>query len=211
MPTLELGFLSSHGGSNMQAIIDASMEGRLDARLCVAISNNSGSTALERARRAGIPAYHLSSHTHPDPDDLDRAILETLRRHGVGLVVLAGYMKRLGPRTVAAYRARILNIHPALLPKFGGQGMYGRHIHEAVLAAGERATGVTIHLADEEYDQGPVLAQTVVPVREDDTAETLAARVLEREHQFYVETLQRIGRGEIDLDARDRRAGTIGG
>ncbi|HHX64545.1 MAG TPA: phosphoribosylglycinamide formyltransferase [Chloroflexi bacterium] len=200
-PTLRLGFLASHGGSNMQAIIDACKEGRLDATPCVVISNNSNSMALERARREGIPCVHLSRVTHPDPDALDRAVLDTLRKHEVNLVVLAGYMKKLGPRTLAHYQRRILNIHPALLPRYGGKGMYGQHVHEAVLAAGESETGVTIHLVNENYDQGPIIAQRRVPVLPGDTVESLAERVLEQEHRLYAETLQRIARGEIDLDS----------
>jgi phosphoribosylglycinamide formyltransferase-1 len=113
--------------------------------------------------------------------------------------VLAGYMKKIGPRTLARYRGLVLNIHPALLPKFGGQGMYGRRVHEEVLAAGDRMTGVTVHLADEEYDRGPILAQREVPVVRGDTVDSLAARVLEAEHALYVETLARIARGEIRL------------
>ena len=200
MKDLRLGFLSSHGGSNMQAIIDACRQDRLDADLCVVISNNSCSTALERARREGIPHFHLSNKTHLAPELLDRAILETLEIHGVDLVVLAGYMKILGPRTISRYRGRILNVHPALLPRFGGEGMYGKRVHEAVLAAGETVTGVTIHMVDEEYDHGPIVARCEVSVLEDDTVDSLAERVLRREHGFYVETLQRISRGEIDLD-----------
>jgi len=196
-----LGFLASHGGSNMQAIVDACKEGRLHAELAVVISNNSESTALERARREGIPRYHLSSATHPDPAQLDAAIMRALEDHGVDLVILAGYMKLLGPQTLARYRGRILNIHPALLPKFGGKGLYGKKVHEAVLAAGERVTGVTIHLVDERYDAGPIVAQSEVPVLEDDTVDSLAARVLEREHQLFAETLEKIVQGEIDLDA----------
>lgn len=195
-----LGFLSSHGGSNMQAIIDACKEGRLHAEPAVVISNNSESTSLERARREGIPGYHLSSATYPDPARLDAAITRTLEDHKVDLVVLAGYMKLLGPQTLTRYRGRILNIHPALLPKFGGRGLYGKKVHEAVLAAGERVTGVTIHLVDKRYDAGPIIAQREVPVLEDDDADTLAARVLETEHQLYAETLERIVQGKIDLD-----------
>jgi len=185
----------------MQAIVDACKEGRLHAELAVVISNNSESTALERARREGIPRYHLSSATHPDPAQLDAAIMRALEDHGVDLVILAGYMKLLGPQTLARYRGRILNIHPALLPKFGGKGLYGKKVHEAVLAAGERVTGVTIHLVDERYDAGPIVAQSEVPVLEDDTVDSLAARVLEREHQLFAETLEKIVQGEIDLDA----------
>jgi phosphoribosylglycinamide formyltransferase-1 len=129
------------------------------------------------------------------------AILHTLQEHKVDLVILAGYMKLIGPQTLERYRGRILNIHPALLPKFGGKGLYGRAVHEAVLAAGERVTGVTIHLADERYDRGPIIAQCEVPVAEDDTPDSLSARVLEREHEFFVETLQKIVQGQIDLEA----------
>jgi len=183
----------------MQAIIDACKDGRLKAQLCVVISNNSGATSLERARREGIPSYHLSSKTYPDAEDLDRVILETLQKYGINLVILAGYMKLLGPRSVSRYQGRVLNIHPALLPKFGGKGLYGRAVHEAVLTAGERETGVTIHIVDEQYDHGPIIAQCRVPVKAGDTADSLAERVLRREHEFYVETLQRIEQGEIRL------------
>lgn len=199
MPTLHLGFLASHGGSNMQAIIDACKQGRLDAAPCVAISNNSESVALQRARKADIPAYHVSAVTHPGADE-DREILRVLRRHGVDTVVLAGYMKRIGPETLAAYRGRILNIHPALLPKYGGRGMYGKRVHEAVLRARERVTGVTVHVVDDLYDHGRILAQCDVPVRQGDTAEALAERVLREEHRLYPDTLRRIAAGEIVLD-----------
>ncbi len=196
---LELGFLASHGGTNMQAIIDACKEGRLRAEPRVVISNNSGSGALERAGREDIPAHHLSNRTHPDPGELDKAILATLQQHQVELVCLAGYMKRLGPATLSAYRGRILNIHPALLPKFGGRGFYGDAVHKAVLAAGEMESGASVHLVDEEYDHGPILAQRRVGVRPDDTPDTLAARVLEQEHVLYAETLQQIATGQIQL------------
>ncbi|HYL79216.1 MAG TPA: phosphoribosylglycinamide formyltransferase [Candidatus Acidoferrum sp.] len=198
MGTLHLGFLASHGGSNMQAIIDACKAGRLCAKPCVVISNNSDSMALQRAKSEGIPAHHISSQTHPG-DAEDREILRVLRLHGVDTVILAGYMKRLGPLTLADYRRRILNIHPALLPRFGGQGMYGRHVHEAVLAAGEKVTGVTVHVIDEHYDTGPILNQCRVPVEPGDTVETLSARVLKHEHRLYVETLQKISEGQIVL------------
>ena len=198
MATLHLGFLASHGGSNMQAIIDACKDGRLDARPCVVISNNSDSMALQRARNEGIPCSHISGATHPGSAE-DEEILRVLRRHAVDTVILAGYMKILGSVTLHAYRGRILNIHPALLPKFGGKGMYGKRVHEAVLAAGERVTGVTIHLIDENYDTGPIVNQCQVPVLEGDTADSLAERVLKHEHALYVETLQKISDGRIRL------------
>jgi len=118
----------------------------------------------------------------------------------VDTVVLAGYMKQIGPETLAAYGGRMLNIHPALLPKFGGRGMYGRRVHEAVLNAGEKVTGVTVHLVDDVYDHGRVLAQCEVPVHEEDTADSLAERVLREEHRLYSETLRRIAAGEIVLE-----------
>lgn len=198
---LRLGFLASHGGTNLQAILDAITSGRLPAHACAVICNNSSATALERARKLNIDALHLSNSTHPRPGALDAAILTALQERGVNLVVLAGYMKKIGPAVLAAYARRVVNIHPALLPKYGGQGMYGMRVHEAVLAAGEQATGVTVHLVDGEYDRGPILAQVRVPVQPGDTPETLQARVLEQEHRLYTETLRRIATGELNLDA----------
>jgi len=194
---MNLAFFASHRGSNMQVVIDACKEERLQACPCVVISNNSRAEALARARQEGIPHYHRSSKTHPDPAQLDAEVLRLLLHHRTDLVVLAGYMRKLGPKTLAEYRGRVINIHPALLPKYGGRGMYGMHVHNAVLAAGERETGVTIHLVDEEYDQGAIIAQTHVAVLETDTVETLAQRVLEIEHQFLVETLVRVTSGEL--------------
>ena len=197
---LALGILASHGGTNLQAIVDACRDGTLGAEVRVVISNNSRAFALERARRANIPAVHLSAATHPDADDLDRAIADALVGYGVSLVILAGYMKLLGPCVLGAYRNRVLNVHPALLPKFGGRGMYGERVHAAVIAADERESGATVHIVDGRYDNGPVVAQATAPVLPGDTPETLAARVLEREHALYARTIQRIASGEIDLD-----------
>jgi phosphoribosylglycinamide formyltransferase-1 len=194
-----LGFLASHNGTNMQSIINACRRGRLSAQPVVVISNNGSSGALERAENEGIPAYHIGSKTFPDPDDLDRAICETLKRHEVDLVILAGYMKRLGPRTLAQFKGRIINIHPSLLPKYGGRGMYGEKVHEAVLASGDRETGVTVHVVNEDYDAGPILAQVKIPVREGDTVRSLSDRVLAVEHETYVDTLAGILSGEIKL------------
>lgn len=199
MAKLKLGFLASHGGSNLQAMVDACRGGVLDGEARAVVSNSSRSGARTRAERAGIPFYHLSSATHPDADALDTAILHALQTRGVEIVCLAGYMKKLGARMLATYRGRILNIHPSLLPKFGGQGMYGMRVHEAVLAAGESESGATVHLIDGEYDHGPVLAQEAVPVRAGDTPELLQARVLAVEHRLYTATLQKIAAGSIVL------------
>lgn len=196
---MNIGFLASHTGSNMQAIIDACKSGALQANPAVVISNNSNSGAITQAKREGIPFYHLSQTTHPEQEKLDQAILDTLLKHDVDVVVLAGYMKKLGPKTLSHFKGAILNIHPALLPKFGGKGMYGIHTHEAVIEAKEKESGVTIHVVDAEYDTGPVIAQVKIPVLPNDTPETLQARVLELEHFFFPETLQRIVLGEIRL------------
>jgi phosphoribosylglycinamide formyltransferase-1 len=201
---LRLGMLASHGGTNMQAIIDACREGRLEAEPRVVISNNSASGALDRARQAGIPDFHMSGRTHPDPDVLDQQMHAILEGHGVEVICLAGYMKKVGPVTLSAYAGRILNVHPALLPKYGGRGFYGEAVHAAVLAARERESGVTVHLVDEVYDHGRILAQRVVAVLAEDTVEALAARVLEQEHALYAETIQEIASGQIRLEGLER-------
>jgi len=192
----QIAVLASHAGTVLQAIIDGSAGGKLAADVCLIISNNSGSGAALRAERHQIPFQHLSGQTHPDPADLDAAIVDALVQRRADVVFLAGYMKKLGPRTLSQFRGRILNTHPALLPKFGGQGMYGARVHAAVIAAGERVTGVSVHHVEGEYDTGPVLAQCQVPVLPGDDVETLSARVQTRERQFVVETLDRIARGE---------------
>ncbi len=199
MPYLKLGFLASHGGSNMQAIIDACKSGYINGEPSVVISNNSNSGAIQRAIKEGIPYYHLSSAKYPTQEELDEAILEKFKLHQVNLVVLAGYMKKIGEKLIREYKGKILNIHPALLPKFGGKGMYGKYVHEAVLKAGEKVSGPTVHIIDEEYDKGRILAQKEVPVYENDTVESLAARVLEQEHIIYPETIRKISLGEIQL------------
>jgi phosphoribosylglycinamide formyltransferase-1 len=196
---LRLGVLASGGGTNLQAIIDACEQGRIPARVVVVISNNSRAGALERARRHGITALHISNYHYPDDADLDTAVAQALQQHAVDLVLFAGYMKRRGPGFLRAFPGRVLNIHPALLPKFGGTGMYGMNVHRAVLSAREQISGATVHVVDGLYDHGPILAQRTVPVLPDDTPEELAARVLEVEHQIYPSVIGRIARGEIKL------------
>lgn len=195
MKAMKLGFLASHRGSNVQAVLDACRAGTLTAQPAVLICNNRQAEVVSRTEPQGIPVHVLNAVTHPEPEALDAAMLAALKQQGCELIVLAGYMKKIGPQVLAAYHNRILNLHPALLPKFGGQGMYGRAVHAAVLAAGERVTGVTVHLVNAEYDEGRILAQCEVPVLAGDTVETLAARVLAREHAFLVETLREIERG----------------
>lgn len=197
---LRLGFLASHNGTNMRAVVAACRDGRLDAAPALLISNNRDSAALQWAADNGLAAAHISAKTTGSEGEADAAIADALRAHKVDVVILAGYMRKLGPKTLGAFPRRILNAHPALLPKFGGQGMYGAHVHTAVLAAGEAETGVTIHLVDEVYDHGAVLAQAPVPVRPGDTPESLAARVQAREQELFPAVLQRIISKEINLD-----------
>jgi phosphoribosylglycinamide formyltransferase-1 len=192
-----IAILASHAGTVLQAIIDACADQRLPGEVCLIISNNSHSGAAQRAARHGIPFRHLSGQTHEDPAELDLAIEQSLLEHGAELVFLAGYMKKLGPRTLARFRGRLLNTHPALLPKYGGHGMYGARVHAAVLDAGEVVTGVSVHQVEEEYDTGRVIAQCEVPVLAGDNVESLSARVQTRERQFVVDTLARIARGEL--------------
>lgn len=196
---MNIGILASHGGTVLQAIIDAADGPHPELRPCVVVSNNSGSGAAGRALGRGIPFAHLSSHTHPDAGALDAAIARTLSDAGAELVFLAGYMKKLGPLTLDRFRNRILNTHPALLPRFGGKGMYGDRVHRAVLEAGERRSGVSVHLVDADYDTGPVVAQRAVDVLPGDTVETLAERVRACERVLVVETLAAIAAGRLGL------------
>jgi phosphoribosylglycinamide formyltransferase-1 len=174
------------------------------------ISNNGSSGALARARVAGVAAHHLSSMTHPAPEALDAAITAALAEREVDVVFLAGYMKRLGPSALTAFPHRILNTHPALLPKFGGQGMYGDRVFEAVLAAGESESGVSVHLVDATYDTGRVVRQVRVPVAPGDTVESLKARVRGCEREAVVDTLAAIARGELLLDVASHASTTQG-
>jgi phosphoribosylglycinamide formyltransferase-1 len=187
---IRIAALASHGGSVLQAVIDACQEGELEAAVVLVISNNSGAGALTRAAEHGIPTLHLSSTTHSDPAALDAAMVEALEGARADWVLLAGYMKKLGPTTLARFRNRIINTHPALLPKYGGTGFYGRRVHQAVIDAGDRESGATVHIVDAEYDSGPILAQVRVPVREDDSVEDLEERVKVAERKLIVETLR---------------------
>jgi phosphoribosylglycinamide formyltransferase 1 len=197
---LRIVVLASHEGTTLQAIIDACAQGRIDGRVVAVISNNSGSGALRRAAAAGIETFHLSSVTHSSADSLDTAICGAVQRARADVIFLAGYMKQLGPRTLAAFPARILNTHPALLPKFGGQGMFGDRVFEAVLAGGESESGASVHLVDAEYDTGAVVRQERVRVLPGDTVESLKARVQACEREAIVRTLAAIASGELVLE-----------
>ncbi len=193
MPTgkMKIAVLGSGRGTNMAALVTASKNDELDADIVCVISNNSRAGILDIARRENIPAYHLSSRTHADESSRDQAILDIMKEHGVELICLAGYMKRLSAGFLAVCGIPVLNIHPALLPAFGGVGMYGERVHEAVIRSGAKYSGATVHLVNNEYDRGRILDQQIVEVSPDDTAGTLAAKVLTVEHRLYVRAVNR--------------------
>lgn len=197
---LRIAVLASGEGQTLQALLDAVAAGQLAAVIVLVVSNNADAGALRRARGAGIAALHISTATHVDAGAVDAALREALLQAAPDVVVTAGYMKRLGPQVMAAFRRRMINVHPSLLPKYGGQGMYDRHVHDAVLAAGEQESGATVHFVEGDYDSGPAIAQASVPVLAGDTAETLAARVKQRERRLLVDVLQRRAvRGHFDF------------
>jgi len=179
---LSIAVFASGGGTNLQALINASKNHVFWGKVKAVISNNSAAFALTRAKRENIPAYHVSAKTCPDPQQLVERLQTILQKHSISLIVLAGYMKLLPPEIIRLYRNKIINIHPALLPKYGGQGMYGINVHKAVLESGDKLSGATVHFVDEAYDRGPILIQRTVPVLPNDTPETLASKVLEIEH-----------------------------
>jgi phosphoribosylglycinamide formyltransferase-1 len=189
MPKLSIAVFASGGGTNLQSLIDASRKGLFDGGIAAVISNNSGAYALERARNVGIAAYHISGKVFPERERLAGEMLKTLEKHNSNLIVLAGYMKLLPMEIVRKYKNRILNIHPALLPEYGGKGMYGMNVHKAVIESGDKISGATVHFVDEIFDHGVILIQRTVPVLPDDDPESLAAKVLKVEHKILPEAV----------------------
>lgn len=196
---MRIAFLASHNGSAAKAIVQACERGTLSADPVLLISNNPDSGALSWATDMDVKNYCLNEKNLHGADNLDREIAAILGDHVIDLVVCSGYMKLIGPQTIASVRGRILNVHPALLPKHGGKGLYGRHVHDAVIAAGDKETGITIHLVNGEYDKGPVVAQLRLPVRPGDTAENVENRVKAAEPDFYIQTLRAILDGSVKL------------
>lgn len=186
--TVRIAVLASGRGSNLQALIDhfARLGESSPATIALVASNRSSAPALERGRARGISAEYF------DTNDDGSALAELLERYEIELVVLAGYMKHVPPLVISRWQGRMLNVHPGLLPEFGGAGMYGARVHAAVIERGSRVTGVSVHLVDEEFDHGPVIAQWRIAVRPDDTAESLAARVLEVEHIVYPRAVEMV-------------------
>ncbi|MGI4789447.1 MAG: phosphoribosylglycinamide formyltransferase [Janthinobacterium lividum] len=190
-----------HGrGSNMQAIAAACASGQIDGTVALVIGNYADSPALTRAAEMDIPTLSVSSRQ--DESIYAESLLSALNDAKVDLICLAGYMRKVPDSVVTAYKGRVMNIHAALLPAFGGKGMYGIHAHQAVLDYGAKVSGCTVHFVDENYDTGPVIWQSVVPVEEDDSAETLAARVLTAEHDAYPRAVALFAEGRLTLEGR---------
>jgi len=189
MAKLRIAVFASGGGTNLQALLDSAARGDIEGAICAVISNNSGAFALERARNANIAAYHVSFKKYPEHSGFVKALNDIFDNHTINLIALAGYMKLLPVEIIRRYRSRIINIHPALLPKYGGMGMYGINVHKAVLNSGDKVSGATVHFVDEAYDHGPILIQRTVPVEPGDTPEALAARVIEIEHRILPEAV----------------------
>ncbi|MBI5018414.1 MAG: phosphoribosylglycinamide formyltransferase [Deltaproteobacteria bacterium] len=194
---LRVGVLASGSGSNLQALLDAASSGRLDARIEVVVSDMPDAFSLERARRAGVAAEVVAWGAAPSREAHDDAVVDVLRRHQVDTVALAGYLRLVTPVLLAAFPGRVLNIHPALLPSFPGL-----HVQAAALEHGVKFSGCTVHFVDEEMDHGPIVIQAVVPVRDDDTPESLAARILREEHRIYPQALQYLAEGRLRIDGR---------
>lgn len=189
--------LASGRGSNLQAILDAIEVGQLAARVVVVVSDRADAQALDRARRHGVKAVFVDPRQHPDREAFDRAVAAVLDEHRVELVCLAGFMRLLTPGFVAAYHDRIMNIHPALLPSFPGL-----HAQRQALAYGAKIAGATVHFVDEGVDTGPIILQAAVPVLDDDTEETLSARILVEEHRIYPRAIQLFAEGRLERRGR---------
>lgn len=188
---VNLGILISGNGTNLQAIIDAVKKREIDCSIKVVISNRKEAYGLERAKINNIPAFYISSKNMKN-EEFDDIVLKILEEHGVELVVLAGYLKIITAHLIKKYEYKIINIHPALLPAFGGKGYYGLHVHEAVLNAGCKVSGCTVHFVTEDIDGGPIIAQTAVKVLDTDTPETLAQRILPYEHETLIAAIKNL-------------------
>lgn len=192
-----LAVFISGTGTNLQAIIDSRKKGKLAAEIVLVVSSSPKAMGLHRAEQAGIPTFIFEEKKYPSKIEATNSILAKLKEFKIDFIALAGYMKLVAPEIIAAYPDRIVNIHPALLPKYGGKGMYGINVHEAVIAARDKESGVTIHLVDEKYDHGKILKQIKVPVYEDDTPGTLQQRIQEEEHKHYPIVLNKFIKGKV--------------
>lgn len=189
---MRVAVFASGGGSNFQAIVDAQKSGYSPIEVALCVTNNPEAGVLERATSEGIHSLVISSTSYSRAGEFSRELLKALAEYGIDLIALAGYMKKIPAAVIQKFPGRILNIHPALLPEFGGKGMYGHHVHEAVLRSGTIRTGATVHVVDQEYDTGRIVLQREIPVLPDDTPETLATRVLDVEHQLYPDAINMV-------------------
>ncbi len=199
---LKFAVLASGGGTDFQSLIDAVADGRINAEICCLIASRPDIYAIERAKQAEIPVAVVQKKAFGDAVAFDEAILATLRRHGADFAALAGYLSIVGSKTISAYRNKIINIHPALIPSFCGMGMYGHHVHEAVIAYGTKISGATVHFVDEGADTGPIIMQEAVPVLESDTPDTLAARVLQIEHVILPKAVGLMADEKLQVEGR---------
>lgn len=197
---LKVAVLLSGNGSTLQNILDRIAAGELDVKVVCVVGSRADAYGLERARKSGIPAIAVPRKDYANAQVFGDAVWSEVRKHEPGLVVLAGFMSLLP--IPPDFRGKIMNVHPALIPAFSGKGMYGHHVHEAVLAYGAKLTGVTVHFVDEVYDRGPVILQSPVPVLEDDTADTLAARVQAEERALYPKAIQLFAEGRLRIEER---------
>ncbi len=197
-----IGVLASGGGSNMQAILDEMAAGRICGQIELVISDQPGAYVLERARRSGITTAVVEYHAFPSRQAFSQALAERLLDAGVELVLHAGFMRMITRELTDPFAGRMMNIHPALIPSFCGPGFYGHHVHEAVLRAGVKVSGCTVHFVELEVDGGPIIVQRTVPVLDDDTPETLAARVLVEEHQAYPDAVRLFCAHRLKLEGR---------
>lgn len=200
MAPIRVVVLLSGSGTTLQNILDHIDRGQLSARVVAVISSRQNAYGLERARQRHIEAVPVPAKAFPDAHAFNAALWKEIRKHSPDLVVLAGFMSLL--EVPHDYIHRIMNIHPALIPAFCGKGMYGRHVHEAVISYGAKITGATVHFVDEEYDHGPIILQEAVPVLDDDTAETLEARVQAKERELYPRAIQLFAEGRLRVEGR---------
>jgi len=199
---MNIAVFASGRGSNFQAILDAINSGLLPADVALLISNKSDAGAIEIARAKNIPTRHLSQKLFPSENALADAMLHELALHRIDCIALAGYLKKIPAQVIRQYHNRIFNIHPALLPSFGGFGMYGHYVHEAVIAQGVKVSGATVHIVDEEYDRGAIIIQKTVDVSSDDTPESLAAKVLKIEHEIFPLALKAFAEKRIKFEGK---------
>lgn len=200
MASLPIAVLLSGGGTTLQNLIDRIAEGTLNVRIVQVVSSKSGVMGIDRARKVGLPVESIERKSFASREAFSDAVFEPCRKAGAQLICLAGFLQQLS--IPDDFHHRVMNIHPALLPAFGGKGMYGHYVHEAVLAHGAKISGCTVHFADNAYDEGPIIIQRVVPVLEADTPDSLAARIFEQECEAYPEAIRLFAAGRLRVEGR---------